>query len=311
MRKIINFIRNINPIKNSENSSTEYVVQKLLAFIFIKEISAIIMEALIIIMFFVFGYDIINGRMPTGEIVRLIPLYGYLGFGIITILYVIRIEKQTLQSIKIKLNSRFLIKFIKNTFFGVLLIAIIITFLCMSGFYSFTGFNSKSIIIIISYFIAYSIQGSVEEIMCRGFLQNTLQRKVSCKVAIFFSSVMFMLPHVKNFSEMPVILRWIAIINLVLVSLLFSFAVIKDASLSSACGIHVGWNFALGFIFGLNLSGANFSEGIIQINVNSSLDLITGGSYGIEASIILIPVLLFIDIIYFVKIMKGAKYDGI
>jgi membrane protease YdiL (CAAX protease family) len=304
-------MQNINPIKNRENTSIEYVVQKLLAFIFIKEISAIIMEALIIIMFFVFGYDFFSGIMPTGNIVRLISLYGYMGFGIITILYVIKIEKQTLQSIKIKLNSRLLIKFIKNTFFGVLLIGIIITFLCISGFYSFVGFSSKSIIIIISFFVAYSIQSTAEEIMCRGFLQNTLQRKVSCKTAIFFSSIMFMLPHVKNFSEMPVIVSGIAIINLILVSLLFSFAVIKDDSISSACGIHAGWNFALGIIFGLNLSGANVSEGIIQINVNSSLDLITGGSYGIEASIILIPVLLVIDFIYYFKIKKGAKFDGI
>ena len=74
-------IYNLNPFNNETNmSSTEYVIKKLLAFILIYVISAVLGEGVIIGILYGMGYDPLNGIMTAGEISELLLYYGFMLF---------------------------------------------------------------------------------------------------------------------------------------------------------------------------------------------------------------------------------------
>ena len=71
MKKSI--IYNLNPFNNETNmSSAEYIIKKLLAFILIYMSSAVLGEGIIIGILYGMGYDPLHGVMPTGEISELL-----------------------------------------------------------------------------------------------------------------------------------------------------------------------------------------------------------------------------------------------
>ncbi|MBE5966647.1 MAG: CPBP family intramembrane metalloprotease [Lachnospiraceae bacterium] len=312
MIKVKNFLKNSNPFKAiEENSKLEYVIQKVLGFGFIYAISAFVMEGIIILIFTCLGYDLLHGEMPSGVWVKLLPLYGFAGFGVNTLLYVKFIEKRKLSSILLYANKRSLFQFVYNFIVGFLLVGVMIGILIITGNYKFAGFGRIDIVTLILGLSAYIIQGSVEEIMCRGFLQNTLCRKIGMAGAVIISSMLFIAPHIMSIIRMERLLVYTSIINLVFVSFLFSLAMIKDNSIAASCGIHIGWNFALDVICGLQVSGKEASNGIIKFSNQSGYDWITGGNYGIEASVILILVLAVLNVIYLVRIKRKRVNNGI
>lgn len=311
MSTIIRLLRNINPLNNSLNrGKSEYVISKILAFLFIYLSAAVIMESIIILILFLSGYDFLHGEMPKGEWANLLPLYGFSGFAILTILYVKFIEKQRLSSIKLEWKIKILKAFIKGFAIGSILVIFLISILLSTGDIKYTGMGKVSKTIVIWLF-AYMVQGVSEEIMCRGFLLNSLIRKVSTGIAIFISSGAFLFPHISSLLGINNVSTFVAIINLLLISILFSLAMIKEDSIGIACGIHVGWNFFLSCIFGLQVSGSKSTNGVIKLIIQPVHTYITGGIYGIEASILLVPILLILDAVYILWIKGNRNNHGI
>ncbi|MEI8080306.1 MAG: CPBP family intramembrane glutamate endopeptidase, partial [Actinomycetes bacterium] len=65
-------------------------------------------------------------------------------------------------------------------------------------------------------------------------------------------------------------------------------------------GIHAGWNYFQGNIFGLPVSGIPEASSLFAFGpASGSTDLVTGGSFGVEASIVGTSVLLVAAIIAF------------
>jgi hypothetical protein len=56
-------------------------------------------------------------------------------------------------------------------------------------------------------------------------------------------------------------------------------------------GLHLGWNFTEGGIFGASISGGAAGKGIFSVSL-AGPDLITGGKFGPEASMVAIAVCL-------------------
>ena len=83
----------------------------------------------------------------------------------------------------------------------------------------------------------------------------------------------------------------VAIVNLILISLIFSFLTLKFKSLWAACGIHSIWNFVLCNIMGLNLSGNEAKTAAVFDMHSVGSNVLNGGMYGIEASVITAVVL--------------------
>ena len=167
-----------------------------------------------------------------------------------------------------------------------ILIALIVLLCCIAGGMSYIGIG-KDINFGFQFLVlgGFLIQGAAEEILCRGFLMSSLLKKVSAPWAIFISSTMFMLPHLASMEAEPVF-KILGIVNLYLVSILFSLLILCRSNIWISCGLHSVWNFILYGVLGLTLSGGEANTtGFLCFEVNGS-NLINGGIYGVEASII-------------------------
>lgn len=81
------------------------------------------------------------------------------------------------------------------------------------------------------------------------------------------------------------------IVNLILISLIFSFLTLRFRSIWAACGLHAVWNYILYSILGLNLSGKDEIVAAVFDMKSAGPNILNGGEYGIEASIITTAVL--------------------
>lgn len=303
-------IKNISPLNNNLNmSKPEYIIKKVLAFILIFGCSALIGEGIIIGSLYGMGYDPLNGVMPTGQIAELLPYYGYIIFIVVTLLYCKLIEKKDFKSFGISFD---LVGGLSGIVLAVILLFAIIVISLSFNAITFSGINSNiNISSLILWGIAFMIQGTTEEIMCRGFLLNSLRNKISLPMTIFISSTAFAFPHLLSLFEAEFVYVIPGILNLYLISIIFSLITLWHSNVCSACGLHVVWNFVLYTIMGLSLSGSeNVSSGLILFNIKNP-NILNGAEYGVEASLIT-TVVLSVVLFVMIKIMKGRiSKDGV
>lgn len=134
-------------------------------------------------------------------------------------------------------------------------------------------------------FFFFILVAIAEEIIFRGYvLANFMDSFKNKYLALFLSSLLFAIFHGLNPN-----LSWVGFINLFLAGLALGITYIHTKNLWFPIFLHLSWNYFQGPIFGFEVSGLNFSS-VIQQKVTGS-DLITGGSFGFEGSI-LITVLL-------------------
>ena len=106
-----------------------------------------------------------------------IPYYGFIVFSIVTLLYSRLVEKKNFKYIGFSGNP---IEFFWGAFVAVILLFTIIGICCISGSISFGGFNTNvNIKNYLLWVCVFGIQGATEEIMCRGFLLNSLKTRIS------------------------------------------------------------------------------------------------------------------------------------
>ena len=73
-------------------------------------------------------------------------------------------------------------------------------------------------------------------------------------------------------------------INIVLAGIMIGIYYIHQKNLWLPMGLHFGWNFSLGAIYGSAVSGNNIPS-IFSIDILGN-DLLTGGIFGFEASVL-------------------------
>ena len=133
--------------------------------------------------------------------------------------------------------------------------------------------------------LAYILVGWGEELLFRGYWLQNIRQGLNLSWAILITSVLFALAHLLNPN-----LSLAAVLGLTLGGLFFAFAYVRTGQLWLPIGIHIGWNFFEGTIFGFPVSGTEpFS--LIQQTVQGP-EAITGGAFGPEAGLVLLPALL-------------------
>ena len=160
----------------------------------------------------------------------------------------------------------------------------------------FEGFNKNVDIKLLFLFLGgFIIQGATEETLCRGFLMTQLNKKVGKHLSILISFIAFSFPHFSSFLEDGLLIGIVAIINLLLVTYVFSYLMLKYKNIYACSGFHSIWNFVLFGIIGLNLSGTTNNFSLLSFNANKNF--LMGGSYGIEASFVTTVILSILIII--------------
>jgi membrane protease YdiL (CAAX protease family) len=142
------------------------------------------------------------------------------------------------------------------------------------------------------WFVMFVFVGWHEELLSRGYHLSNLTDGINLPWAIILSSALFSLGHFNNPSSSIG-----SILGIFAAGITFAFSYIRSGNLWLPIGLHIGWNFFEGPVFGFPVSGIKTSF-LISHNVQGPVWL-TGGDFGPEAGLILLPALtLGVYIIY-------------
>ena len=311
MSKIKQFFKNISPLNNrTDMPEILYIIKVFIIFWFVKTGAELIGEGVVIAVCFACGKNPLQGEMFSPNIMMLIMYYGYVILIGIMFLYWKLFQKKTLSELGFtqKVGS-----YITGVITGTVLVVISVLLVVLAGAISYNGvfenINNGFILLMLGGFIC---QGAMEEVLCRGIVMGLLMKRTSAPVAIGLSSVMFTIPHLFNMTLSGGVFIFFAIVNLFLISIVFSLLTLYYKSIWAACGFHSIWNFILYNIFGMNLSGNGEIKAAVFDMRSVGNNILNGGVYGIEASVVTTIVLAVTVIILFVIInRKGRMTDGI
>ena len=167
---------------------------------------------------------------------------------------------------------------------GAALFSVVFALLALSGyvqhprFGGFTGVPEQ---------LATSFAAAVgEELVFRGAIFRIADERLGTAAALLISSILFGLVHAANPGATPVSTVAIAVEAGALLGMAYS----ASGSLWLPMGLHFGWNFTEGGVFGTAVSGGQ-SHGLIE-SVLSGPTLVTGGAFGPEASVVSVAVCL-------------------
>lgn len=137
----------------------------------------------------------------------------------------------------------------------------------------------------IAYLMGFLVQGGVEELSMRGYILQNLLTRFSAATAVLGTSVLFSLSHAFNpgFFNAPSTML-LAMVNLTLYGILTGVSYLRFGSLWFAIGNHAAWNFALGNLFGMKVSGMQLPHYLWAVETQGAAWL-TGGAFGIEGSL--------------------------
>ncbi|WP_430610380.1 CPBP family intramembrane glutamic endopeptidase [Enterococcus sp. DIV0876] len=246
------------------------------------------------------------------QIISILPTYGIENAGLkeVAILYlniiVIAViilfcrffENRSLQSLGFKRKQ-----IGKNLLFGALsgtaFIAVVFLVNLLNGAITVTfSLSTLSWTYIISAFVGYFFQGIMEELVCRGFIMNTIAAKANVPIAVLGNSLIFTLLHGLNDS-----ISILAIVNLFLASLVLSLIFYLTDNLFFVGGMHAIWNFMLGPVFGVPVSGNSFYSSLFQTTLLPDRQGFNGGNFGFEGGLglTIVAVLLLIGLIFRIK----------
>lgn len=134
--------------------------------------------------------------------------------------------------------------------------------------------------------LAISIIAAVgEELALRGAAFRILEETCGTSLALMLSAAIFGLLHVLNPGATAVSTAAIAIEA----GVLLGVAYVLTRNLWLPIGIHFGWNFTEGGVFGTAVSGGAAGKGMLAMTL-SGPKFLTGGSFGPEASVIAVAV---------------------
>lgn len=128
-----------------------------------------------------------------------------------------------------------------------------------------------------------------EEAAFRGYPLQTLTRAKLALLGVLLTSLLFGFVHLSN----PNVVPGYTFINTALAGVWLVVAYLRTRSLWLPLGVHWSWNWALGWFFGLPISGINLVSHPLLKASDSGPAWLTGGSYGIEGGLACTIALVF------------------
>ena len=141
-----------------------------------------------------------------------------------------------------------------------------------------------------------------EEVVFRGFLFRLIAGLGGNWIALGVNSALFGLAHIGNPHA-----TWASSAAIAIeAGILLGAAYAASGTLWLPIGIHAGWNFAEGPVFGMEVSGHAGRAGWIG-GYLAGPEILTGGAFGPEASIFAMAVCLPLAAIYLRRMRRAAS----
>jgi membrane protease YdiL (CAAX protease family) len=205
-------------------------------------------------------------------------------------------------------RSRAVPNFARGALTGFSTLAVLYSLMWLTGAIRFGGLSSDvqthgwagAVGWLSLYLLAFLCVGLMEETAFRGYGLHNLNEWLGWKWAVGIQAIGFALVHLGNAQgDHTALLAAIgALPSLALIAVFFAISYRKTGSLWFAIGFHTFWNWSLGCVFSLPVSGiGTFRLFDVQ---EGTLGILSGGKFGAEGSFFLLPLLL--AMIYFLSL---------
>ncbi|MFH1184245.1 MAG: type II CAAX endopeptidase family protein [Chloroflexota bacterium] len=200
------------------------------------------------------------------------------------------LDHRSFASLGLQVGRRSTLDFASGIGITFLMMGLIFATEWMLGWLKLTGFAwqvqsaDKVGLNVVVFLVVCLLVGWNEELMSRGYHLQTLASGLTLGWGWILSSTAFGVLHLANPHA-----NWMAVAGIVLAGLFLGYAYVRTGRLWLSIGLHTGWNFFEGVVFGFPVSGIAFYH-LARISV-SGPELWTGGEFGPEAGLLLIPAL--------------------
>jgi membrane protease YdiL (CAAX protease family) len=195
-------------------------------------------------------------------------------------------ERRPLRSIGLAFHSRWWRELGRGVVVGaaMLFLAIVPEWGCGFAHFSFTPhpmLRAGTFLLVM-----FALAAASEEILFRGYPFQRLVECITAAGAIAVTSAFFGFAHFANPHR-----TWVSTLNTALVGIPFCIAYLRTRALWMPIGIHLIWNFLLGFLLGLPVSGITITGSVLTARVRGPVWL-TGGPYGPEGGLLAMGAIL-------------------
>lgn len=131
-------------------------------------------------------------------------------------------------------------------------------------------------------FLVFAMTAWGEELQGRGYWLQNLEEGLNLPAAFLLTSLFFSLSHLGNpgFS-------WMAFLGLFVGGFDLAYGYIRTRQLWLPIGLHLGWNFFEGTVYGFQVSGLDGLPRLVLQHV-AGPEIWTGGGFGPEAGVLMV-----------------------
>lgn len=276
------------------------------AFIFATFVVAMVAISAISVIFFGDWTSI-----TSDEIYQIVITGGSVYFGYF--IYVKVYEKRSIIELSLaSKEGKFLLKYftqgsaflevLYGLLLGTFLISFLVVVLILSGLYtvdfqfiSIATENLLSLIVTIGLGAAF-----IEELIFRGIIFRLVEKWLGSWISIFFSGLLFGFAHAANpnstiFSSVAIGIE---------AGILLAAVYMLTRKLWMVIGLHFAWNVVQGLVFSIPVSGIEM-DGLIDVHfVSGKSELLTGGAFGLEASLITVILMTVFSVFLLIRISR-------
>lgn len=205
------------------------------------------------------------------------------------------VDKESLTSLGLHFNKLAFLDVIIGVVIGALIMTGMYFTLLYSGLIKFEGFSwwmgsvgadlnfrTTGIYVMLGMILQFTIVAWWEEITFRGIFLQNISKGLGRTWGVILSTIIFGLIHLGNPDATVLSTALIMVVTLQLV-----YAYLKSGQLWLPIGLHLGWNFFQASIFGFSSSGRSSPTMLTQSPIGP--DWLSGGDFGAENSILIIP----------------------
>ena len=213
------------------------------------------------------------------------------------------LDKQSIESLGLKINRQALFDLLAGIGVTFIQMGLIYVVMRSLGWLTFKGFAwdvdplGQVIGNTLTFLFVFILVGWNEELLSRGYHLQTLASGFNLFWGVVISSTVFGFLHIFNPGS-----SWVAVLGITVAGFYFAFAYLRTKQLWLPIGLHIGWNFFEGVVFGFPVSGLDIYP-LTRIDVTGPV-LWTGGAFGPEAGLIILPSLVIGGILIYLFTRK-------
>ncbi|HSL46829.1 MAG TPA: type II CAAX endopeptidase family protein [Anaerolineales bacterium] len=214
------------------------------------------------------------------------------------------LDKRSFESLGLKLDRYTLLDILVGIGITFIQMGFIYVVMLGLGWLTFEGFawefDPINVVIsgVLSFLVLFIFVGWNEELLSRGYHLQTIASGLNLFWGVVISSAIFGLLHLGNPNA-----TWVSAAGIFFAGVYLAYGYIRTKQLWLPIGLHIGWNFFEGVGFGFPVSGLADIYKLIRIRVHGP-EIWTGGAFGPEAGLIVLPALLLGGLLIYLYTMR-------